>query len=103
MIFCRPCVAGLSFRRRVSVRVFLPLSFLSPLVSPPRRTSPASRAAANIQYTVILAGRIHLFERRRVSIVAAQQRAQPAHLGLSRERLLLQRLDALAEVHPPGE
>src|SRR5262249_23248113 len=32
-----------------------PLSFLSPLVSPPRRTSPASRAAANIQYTVILA------------------------------------------------
>src|SRR5262249_1629542 len=55
MIFCRPCVAGLSFRRRVSVRVFLLLPFLSPLVSPPRRTSPASRAAANIQYTVILA------------------------------------------------
>ena len=55
MIFSRPCVAEVSFRRRVSLRVFLPFSFLSPLDSPPRRTSPASRAAANIQYTVILA------------------------------------------------
>src|SRR5262249_30852133 len=50
-----PCLAALSFCRRVFVRVFLPASFLSPLGRPPRRTSHGFRTAANIQYTVILA------------------------------------------------
>src|SRR5262249_31819743 len=46
---------ALSFRWRVSARVFVPVSFLSPSDFPPRRTSLASCAAGNIQYTVILA------------------------------------------------
>src|SRR5262245_8293353 len=55
MAFSWPCVGAPSFRRRVSTRVSVPLSFLSPLNSPPRRAGLASRAAGNIQYTVILA------------------------------------------------
>src|SRR5262245_11986387 len=55
MIFSRLCVPGLFLRQRVSLRAFLPFSFLSALGSPPRRTSPASHAAANIQYIGILA------------------------------------------------
>src|SRR5262249_19545423 len=54
-VFSWRCVGALSFRWRVLVRVFAPLSFLSPLDTTPRRTSLASCAAGNIQYTVILA------------------------------------------------
>src|SRR5262245_50082662 len=45
MIFSRPCVVGLFFRRQVSGRVFLPLSFLSPLGRPP---FPAQRQIFSI-------------------------------------------------------